>query len=106
MDDYSVTSLIESRNEWSVRLLNILTPLIISGFNSIWKDAFTTATKHNESSKYLMTFQNYLSQIPKWSTAIVQAEVERIIDKSGCTYLEDLLSCVHVIQLKTLRRLK
>jgi len=97
-----VTSLIESRNEWSVRLLNILTPLIISGFNSIWKDAFTTATKHNESSKYLMTFQNYLSQIPKWSTAIVQAEVERIVEKSGCNYLEDLLSCVHIIQLKTL----
>ena len=102
MDDYSVTSLIESRNEWSVRLLNILTPLVISGFNSIWKDAYTTATKHNESSKYLMTFQNYLSQIPKWSTAIVQAEVERIVDKSGCNYLEDLLSCVHIIQLKTL----
>lgn len=102
MDDYSVTSLIESRNEWSVRLLNILTPLVISGFNSIWKDAYTTAAKHNESSKYLMTFQNYLSQIPKWSTAIVQAEVERIVDKSGCNYLEDLLSCVHIIQLKTL----
>lgn len=102
MDDYSVTSLIESRNEWSMRLLNILTPLVISGFNSIWKDAYTTATKHNESSKYLMTFQNYLSQIPKWSTAIVQAEVERIVDKSGCNYLEDLLSCVHIIQLKTL----
>lgn len=102
MDDFSVTSLIESRNEWSVRLLNILTPLVISGFNSIWKDAYTTATRHNEASKYLMTFQNYLSQIPKWSTAIVQAEVERIIDKSGCNYLEDLLSCVHIIQLKTL----
>jgi len=102
MDDYSVTSLIESRNEWGVRLLNILTPVVISGFNSIWKDAYTTSTKHNESSKYLMTFQNYLSQIPKWSTAIVQAELERIIEKSGCTYLEDLLSCVHVIQLKTL----
>lgn len=97
-----MTSLIESRNEWSVRLLNILTPLVISGFNSIWKDAYTTAAKHNESSKYLMTFQNYLSQIPKWSTAIVQAEVERIVEKSGCNYLEDLLSCVHIIQLKTL----
>lgn len=102
MDDYSVSSLIESRNEWSIRLLNILTPMIISGFNAIWKDAFTTAAKHNEQSKYLMTFQNFLSQIPKWSTAIVQAELERIVEKSGCNYLEDLLSCVHVIQLKTL----
>lgn len=97
-----MSSLVESRNEWCVRLLNILTPNVIAGFNGIWKDAYGTATKHNEKSKYLMTFQNYLTQIPKWSQAIVQAEVERIVEKSGCNYLEDLLSCVHVIQLKAL----
>jgi hypothetical protein len=75
---------------------------VIAGFNGIWKEAYGTAAKHNEKGKYLMTFQNYLTQIPKWSQAIVQAEVERIVEKSGCNYLEDLLSCVHVIQLKAL----
>lgn len=102
MDDYSVHSLIESKNEWCARLLNILTPMIISGFNSIWKDAYQVAIKNGEKKKYLMTFQNYLSQVPKWSTAIVDAECQRIIEKSGCNYLQDLLSCVHVIQLKAL----
>lgn len=102
MDDYSVNSLVESKNEWCARLVNILTPLIISGFNSIWKDAYQVALKNGEKNKYLMTFQNYLSQVPKWSTAIVQAECNRIIDKSGCNYLQDLLSCVHIIQLKAL----
>ena len=102
MDDYSVHSLIESKNEWCARLMNILTPLVISGFNSIWKDAFQIATKNGEKGKYLMTFQNYLSQVPKWSQTIVQAECERIITKSGCNYLQDLLTCVHIIQLKAL----
>lgn len=95
-------SLIESKNEWCARLLNILTPMIIAGFNSIWKEAFQIATKNGEKGKYLMTFQNYLSQIPKWSSAIVEAERNRVIEKSGCTYLQDLLTCVHVIQLKAL----
>lgn len=102
MDDYSVHSLIESKNEWCARLLNILTPMIISGFNSIWKDAYQVAIKNGEKKKYLMTFQNYLSQVPKWSTAIVDTECQRIVEKSGCNYLQDLLSCVHVIQLKAL----
>lgn len=102
MDDYSVHSLIESKNEWSARLMNILTPLVISGFNSIWKEAFEIATNNGEKGKYLMTFQNYLSQVPKWSQTIVQAECDRIIAKSGCNYLQDLLTCVHIIQLKAL----
>lgn len=102
MDDYSVHSLIESKNEWCARLMNILTPLVISGFNSIWKDAFQIATNNGEKGKYLMTFQNYLSQVPKWSKTIVEAECERIVAKSGCNYLQDLLTCVHIIQLKAL----
>lgn len=102
MDDYSVHSLIESKNEWSARLMNILTPLVISGFNSIWKDAYQIAIKNGEKGKYLMTFQNYLSQVPKWSQTIVQAECDRIVNKSGCSYLQDLLTCVHIIQLKAL----
>ena len=102
MDDYSVHSLIESKNEWCARLMNILTPLVISGFNSIWKEAYQIAIKNGEKGKYLMTFQNYLSQVPKWSQTIVQTECDRIVTKSGCSYLQDLLTCVHIIQLKAL----
>jgi hypothetical protein len=55
-----------------------------------------------EFSKYLMTFQNMLAQIPKWNNIIVEQERKRIIEKSGCNYLEDLITCVHIIQLKVL----
>lgn len=102
MDDYSISSLVDSRNEWCIRLLNIFTPLIIDGFNSIWKDAYKLAIQNREKGKYLMVFQNLLSQIPKWSSAIVEKEKNRILENSGCNYLEDLLSCVHIIQLKAL----
>jgi hypothetical protein len=52
--------------------------------------------------KYLMTFQNFISRIPKWSQTIIEQEKERIIEKSKCSYLEDLITCVHIIQLKVL----
>jgi len=49
-----------------------------------------------------MTFQNLLSRVPKWNNVIVEEERKRIIERSGCNYLEDLISCVHIIQLKVL----
>jgi hypothetical protein len=53
-------------------------------------------------NKYLMTFQNLLSRIPKWNSVIIEEELNRIIKRSGCNYLEDLITCVHIIQLKVL----
>jgi hypothetical protein len=102
MDDYNISSLQESNNEWVSRLVSILTPCIISGCNSIYKEAYQLCIDNEEEDKYLMTFQNFLSRIPKWNTEIVAKEVERITNTSGCDYLEDLITCVHVIQLKAL----
>lgn len=57
---------------------------------------------NDEAAKYLMTFQNLLCRVPKWNSEIIEEERKRIIERSACGYLEDLITCVHVIQLKTL----
>ena len=38
MDDYNVNVLSEAKNEYSSRLLNILTPLVILGIKSIFSE--------------------------------------------------------------------
>ncbi len=106
MDDFNVSSLHESKNEWGARLLTILTPLIIEGLKSIFEEAFKLCKDNNETDKYLMTFQNFLSRIPKWNSAVIEQEKKRIIDKSACSYLEDLVTCVHIIQLKILTAMR
>ena len=102
MDDFSVTSLSESKNEWCARLLNILTPTITQGMKSIFDEAWKLCVDNKESDKYLMTFQNFLTRVPKWNQTIIDTEKTRIIESSGCTYLEELVTCVHIIQLKAL----
>lgn len=102
MDDFNITSLHDSKNEWCVRLINVLTPLVIEGIQSIFKEACTLCEQNDEEEKYLMTFQNLISRIPKWNQVLVKEETDRIKTKSNCSYLEDLISCVHIIQLKTL----
>lgn len=102
MDDFTPSSLHESQNEWSARLLTILTPHIIEGFRSVLEESVKLCNANDEMEKYLMTFQNFISRIPKWNLDLIQKETDRIIAKSGCDYLEDLITCVHVIQLKIL----
>ena len=102
MDDFVVSNLHESKNEWCGRLVSILTPLVIEGIKSIFNESWKMCSDNNEMSKYLMTFQNLLSRIPKWNAIIVEEERKRIMERSGCNYLEDLITCVHIIQLKVL----
>jgi len=106
MDDFNVSSLHESKNEWGSRLVTILTPLIIDGYKSILEEAIKLCKENNEQEKYLMTFQNFISRVPKWNQQIIELERKRICEKSGCNYLEDLVTCVHIIQLKILTAMR
>ena len=106
MDDFNISSLHESKNEWSARLIHIFTPLIIEGYKSIFNEAVQLCKQNNEMDKYLMTFQNFISRVPKWNAAIIEQERKRIHDKSCCGYLEDLITCVHIIQLKILTSMR
>jgi hypothetical protein len=102
MDDFVISNLHESRNEWCSRLVSIFTPLVEEGFRSIFNEAWKMCVDTDEMGKYLMTFQNLLTRIPKWNSVLIEEERKRIIERSGCNYLEDLITCVHIIQLKVL----
>jgi len=102
MDDFVISNLHESRNEWCARLVSILSPLVVEGFKSIFNESWKMCIDNDELNKYLMTFQELLKSIPKWNNEIISEERKRIIERSGCNYLEDLITCVHIIQLKVL----
>ena len=102
MDDFVTANLNESRNEWCARLVSIFSPLVIEGVKSIFDESWKLCVENDEVNKYLMTFQELLTRIPKWNNEIISHEKKRIIERSGCNYLEDLITCVHIIQLKVL----
>ena len=102
MDDFVLGNLQESRNEFCARLINILTPYVIYGLKSIFDEAWRLCLDNDEAPKYLMTFQNFLMRVPKWNTAIIEQEATRIVERSGCGHIEELITCVHIVQLKML----
>jgi hypothetical protein len=102
MDDYTSNVLSDSKNEWSILLINYITPHIIDGFRSIFNESVRLCQENDEIEKYLMTYQNLLARIPKWNQTMIKDEHDRIIKLCNCTYLEDILTCVHIVQLKIL----
>ena len=102
MDDFEPSILHESRNEWCSRLVSIFTPLVREGIQSIFDESWKICLENEEMGKYLMSFQNMLSAIPKWGAVTIEEERKRIVERSGCNYLEDLITCVHIIQMKIL----
>jgi hypothetical protein len=106
MDDFLPDTLKNTIGEYSQRLISIITPEIYVGFQSMLNDSYQICLANGETNKYLMTFQNCIKRIPKYSQNIVENECKRIIDKSGCNYLEDLLTVTHVILLKNLTTIR
>jgi hypothetical protein len=106
MDDTNRTVLTEAQYEWALRLVHVLQPLVYEAFHTIFQESLLLCRTNEEEEKYLMTFQNFLARVPKWSDEMVQQEANRIVDKSGCTYLEDLITCVHITHLKILTSIR
>lgn len=106
MDDYNIQSLTDSRNAYTQIFVSKLYPVINQGFDSIFQDSIKLCTDNDEDEKYLMTFQNFLARIPKWNQTIIDTEVQRIKEETNCNYLEDLLTCVHVAQLKLMTNIR
>ena len=48
MDDFEVTNLHESKNEWVARLVNVLTPLVQQGVKSIFDESWKLCEENDE----------------------------------------------------------
>ena len=66
--------LVEAKNEYTIRIISILSPLILEGLNSIYNKAKEISTSDN----VLKIFQSFLKRIPKWGDDLIGAEANRI----------------------------
>ena len=80
--------LVETKNEYTSHLINILTPLIFEGLQSIYKQSLQVA----DANDILKIFQTFLKRIPKWNQELINKESDRIINSShSYGWLNDLI---------------
>jgi hypothetical protein len=96
--------LVETKNEYTNHLCNIISPFIYEGFKKMYNDiAFPKGLPPNqelEREEILCFFQKCLKQCKNWNTilighqTIIENETNRILtetSKQGYVYLEDLI---------------
>ena len=83
--------LIETKQEYTIHLVNSIYSLIYDGLQNIYEEAKNNAKNNDE----LKLFQILLSNVPKWNPSIIDNEYQRIIrlNTLGKT-IEDLLKAV------------
>ena len=80
--------LVETKQEYTTQLVNILTPLVFEGLNSIYAEVVAISIPDN----ILKNFQCFLQRIPKWNNDIINRETSRIMNNTkSFSWLEDLI---------------
>ena len=77
----NISVLVAARDEYIEQLHSILSPLIVQGFTSIYKDAL----ERSKGKRTIYAFQEFLKKIPTWNQTILQTESKRI--KQKCPYI-------------------
>ena len=102
MNDFNEAELRQTRALFAIDLLNKLEPSLYTGIQQIVTEAKRMCEQSGELHKFLASIQNLLVEIVKWTPAIIDGEVKRIIAESRCNVLEDLIACVFVTCIKLL----
>ncbi len=85
--------LVETKNEYTIQLINILTPHLYEGFESIYTES-KKIIKKGEEKKILKAFQQFIKRIPSWNNNLIENETIRIRTASRCDFLNNLLKAV------------
>ena len=82
-------ALLDSKNEYTSHICDLLTSYISSRFLSLYGNA-----------KNLKHFQKLLSNIKQWNASIVEEEYEKLQSKIKCNYLHKLVKTILMSSLK------
>ena len=83
-----INFLVETKQEYTTQLINILTPIIYEGLQSIYQEVLKISTSDN----ILKNFQLFMQRIPKWNNEMIHNETMRIMNNSkSYAWLEDLI---------------
>ena len=73
------TLLVEIKNEYTTQLLNILSPLIFQGIQSIYNEAKTIVKNNCDTTSILKIFQSCLKSVLNWNQITIDNETSRIV---------------------------
>lgn len=93
-----IPSIIEAKKYYTNQLCKFLQPQIYKGLASIWALC-------KNSDEPLKNFQIKLEHISKWNSMIIDDEYQRIVEETGCNYIEKLIDTIFIANARILSTL-
>jgi len=92
----NVATYSEARSEYTKQLATMIVPPIVSWFQVVW------ARNASDRQHCLSAFQSECEEIARWNQDRIHDEVRVLLEKTGCDYMEELMTAVFVAHTKVL----
>ena len=92
----NVATYSEARSEYTKQLASFVVPALVTWFQSMW------SRNASDKQRCLSLFQGDCEEIARWNTDRVHDEVRALIERTGCDYMEELMTAVFVAHTKVL----
>ena len=94
MDNVATYS--EARSEYTKQLATFIVPTLVGWFQQLW------SRNSSDKLRCLALFQTECEEIARWNIDRVQDEVRVLIERTGCDYMEELMTAVFIAHTKIL----
>ena len=92
----NVATYSEARSEYTKQLATFIVPSLVSWFQQLW------SRNANNKQQCLSLFQTDCEEIARWNQDRIHDEVRVLIERTGCDYMEDLMTAVFIAHTKVL----
>jgi hypothetical protein len=96
--DESRECIIVAKKEFTSILLHFLYAPIYQGIKSMWNDS----KNHALPKEVYQEFQNRLTRVRKWNQDIIDHEYNRIVTKTKCEWLNNLITRIFIVNTQIL----
>jgi len=94
--DNNLNILVEAKKEYVEQLCNLMGPVMIETFNTMYNEAVTASKGKN----VLQQYQKFLKEVPNWNNHMIHQHTENL--SNSCAWFNDLLAAVFVSYVKIL----
>lgn len=92
----NVATYSEARSEYTKQLATFIVPTIVQWFQTLW------GRNAGDRQRCLSLFQNECEEVGRWNQDRIHDEVRVLIERSGCDYMEELMTAVFIAHTKVL----
>lgn len=92
----NVATYSEARSEYTKQLATFIVPALVQWFQQMWSRNAT------DKQRCMSLFQNECEEVARWNADRVHDEVRVLIERTGCDYMEELMTAVFIAHTKVL----